>query len=112
MLSSDRTAEKNSLDVARILIEHGAEIDAGGQGGKTPLDIAAKDNSPDVLRLLVDSGADVSGVREHKNFFEAKPYPPYDSDQTDDRDAPTERWEADDVVRTRRGSIFAQRDDT
>ena len=71
-----RAAEENSLSVARLLIEHGAEVDAREQAEPlivdnevlalkdpytmTPLHFAAEKNSLEVARLLIEHGADVN----------------------------------------------------
>ena len=55
-------AEQNSVDVARLLIERGADIDAKDNNGSTPLHYAAVENSFDVARLLIDSGANTDGI--------------------------------------------------
>jgi ankyrin repeat protein len=48
--------------VARLLIEHGADIEAkDNEGGNTPLHWAVDKNSLDVARLLIDSGANTEG---------------------------------------------------
>ena len=52
----------NSLDVARLLIEHGADIDAKSNDGNTPLHDAAQENSLDVASLLIDRGANTDGI--------------------------------------------------
>ena len=53
-------AEKNSLEVARLLIEHGADVNAK-DSVFTPLDMAAEFNSIDVARLLIEQGANTNG---------------------------------------------------
>ena len=52
-------ALRNSLDVARELINLGADIEAKEDEGGTPLHMAAANNSLDVARLLIDLGADI-----------------------------------------------------
>ena len=49
----------NHLDVARLLIDRGADIDAKSYAGWTPLHQAAFDNNCGVARLLIDRGADI-----------------------------------------------------
>ena len=53
-------ARWNALDVARLLVEHGANVHAkAGPQSHTPLHLAAWRNALDVARLLVERGADV-----------------------------------------------------
>ncbi len=47
------------LDVARLLIEKGAEVNARSAGGVTPAMIAAGHNNPSMLGLLAQNGADL-----------------------------------------------------
>ena len=46
--------------VTRVLIEHGAEVDARSAGGFTPLLFAAREGDLDSARLLLDAGAAVN----------------------------------------------------
>ena len=50
--------------MARLLIEHGAEVNAKDKNGETPLHKhkAAFDNSLDVARLLIEHGANTDGI--------------------------------------------------
>ncbi|MBV8116203.1 MAG: ankyrin repeat domain-containing protein, partial [Silvibacterium sp.] len=48
----------NSVDVARLLIEAGANVNATAAGGYTPLHIAASNGNRDMVLLLLESGAD------------------------------------------------------
>jgi len=52
-------ASRGHLDVARLLVESGADVDARSEFGYTPLHVAAMEGYLDVARLLVESGADV-----------------------------------------------------
>jgi serine/threonine-protein phosphatase 6 regulatory ankyrin repeat subunit B len=52
----------NSLDVARLLIDSGAEVDATDENGWTPLHWAALNKSLDMARLLIDRGANTDGI--------------------------------------------------
>lgn len=61
-------AWQGHLDVARLLLDRGADPDAAGEGGAAPLDYAIKHRNPEVVDLLLDRGADPnradeSGVR-------------------------------------------------
>ena len=56
-----RAAEENRADIARALIDRGAEVDARDEDGRTPLHRAASNNSLDVARMLIDRGANTDG---------------------------------------------------
>ena len=53
-------ALKNDMEAARWLIANGAEVNAKGEGGSTPLHYAAFWNAAAVAKLLIDNGADVN----------------------------------------------------
>src|SRR5437879_3410855 len=55
------SASINNHAVANLLLDHGAAID--GTGGWSPLEEALCWNSPDVIALLLDSGAAVQNLR-------------------------------------------------
>jgi ankyrin repeat protein len=46
-----------TLDVVRLLLQHGANIEQRSQRGFTPLHEAAKDCEEEIVKLLVESGA-------------------------------------------------------
>jgi ankyrin repeat protein len=46
----------------RLLIEHGADVDARTELGKTPLMNAAQADSPPILTALLKAGADATAV--------------------------------------------------
>ena len=48
----------NSVDVARLLIDAGAPVNATAAGGYTPLHIAASNGNRDMVVLLLERGAD------------------------------------------------------
>jgi uncharacterized protein len=48
----------NSTEVARVLIDAGADVNATAAGGYTPLHIAASNGKRDMVVLLLESGAD------------------------------------------------------
>ena len=45
--------------VLRLLLEHGADINAQGQTGRTPLHVASQFGAQEVVRVLLKHGADV-----------------------------------------------------
>ena len=47
-------------ELARILIEAGAEVEAETRSKETPLDYAVTWERPDVARLLIEAGADIT----------------------------------------------------
>lgn len=55
-------ASKNSLNVARLLIDGGANIEAQDNRGDTPLGSTARKNSRDVARLLIERGVNTEGI--------------------------------------------------
>ena len=57
-----RAAKENRSDIARALIDRGAEVDARAEYGWTPLHAAAYKNSLDVARLLIERGANTDGI--------------------------------------------------
>jgi uncharacterized protein len=57
-LSTDRHGRVDRLDVLRLLIRHGADLDQRGINDWTPLHYAANLRDLDALRLLLASGAD------------------------------------------------------
>ena len=49
--------EKGKVDVARLLLDKGAEVDRADKDGATPLYIACQQGHVDVARLLLERGA-------------------------------------------------------
>jgi uncharacterized protein len=52
------------VDTARVLLEHGADVNARQQAGYTPLMGAAAAGEADLVDLLLGRGADVSAVSD------------------------------------------------
>jgi len=55
-------SRENTLDVARQLIDSGADIEAKDNDGWKPLHEAAANNSLGVARLLIEHGANTDGI--------------------------------------------------
>ena len=68
------------FDIAKLLIEHGADVNARQMQGVTPLHSAAHNGQAKLSKLLIDSGADINAKMENgqtplfmaneKNFHE------------------------------------------
>lgn len=54
-----------SLDVVRLLVDAGANLDARGTHSATPLHVACQSGSIDIVRLLVDAGANLDAREDH-----------------------------------------------
>ena len=52
----------NHLEIAEVLIRHGASVNASGFTKQTPLMEAIKLDQPGCVELLVSHGADIEGV--------------------------------------------------
>ena len=48
------------IDIAKGLIDRGADVNAKSKSGVTPLMVAASHNNPPMIGILIDSGADVA----------------------------------------------------
>uniref|UniRef100_UPI0013D3130B ankyrin repeat domain-containing protein n=1 Tax=Endozoicomonas acroporae TaxID=1701104 RepID=UPI0013D3130B len=49
-------------DVARTLIDHGADVNAADHQGETPLHNAARQRCTEVFNILIEAGADINNV--------------------------------------------------
>ena len=56
-------AALNRLQIIRILVAHGAEMNAVNDHGVTPLATAVERNNIDVVRFLLDRKADIDKVK-------------------------------------------------
>ena len=63
----DRAAAKGNVDVVRLLIERGAEVDSRDRWGWTPLHNASRFGHLEVSRVLVDHGANVNARKQRLN---------------------------------------------
>jgi quinoprotein dehydrogenase-associated probable ABC transporter substrate-binding protein len=52
------------LDIAKGLVEHGADVNAKSSTGTTALMIAATHNNPPMIGLLIESGADIGAKND------------------------------------------------
>jgi ankyrin repeat protein len=58
-------AAGNRLDICRVLIEHGAGVNARQEGGFTPLMEAAQNGNGELVALLLAHGADADAAAEN-----------------------------------------------
>ncbi|XP_031635743.1 serine/threonine-protein phosphatase 6 regulatory ankyrin repeat subunit B-like [Contarinia nasturtii] len=64
---SSKTIQKRHTDIAKILIENGANVNAEGWLKRTPLHMAAVDGRTDTLKMLIEKGANVNAEDYYKN---------------------------------------------
>jgi ankyrin repeat protein len=53
-------ASRGNADIVKVLLSHGAVVDAKANGGQTPLYFAVVDGHRDIVELLIAKGADVN----------------------------------------------------
>jgi ankyrin repeat protein len=53
-------ALNNNVEIARLLISHGADINVFNNWGRTPLHLTVMNNNPEVAGILLDAGADIN----------------------------------------------------
>lgn len=61
------------LNVTRLLLDNGSEVDTFASFGLTPLMIAARDRRPDCCQLLLDRGANIGLLSREKKYKEMTP---------------------------------------
>lgn len=54
-------AARGNLEMVRLLVEHGAQVEVPAKGGGTALEVAAREGHREVVRYLLARGADVQG---------------------------------------------------
>jgi ankyrin repeat protein len=59
--------ETGKVEIVRLLLDRGAEVNARGGMGVTPLMMASQYNHPKVVRLLLERGADAT-VKDDRGF--------------------------------------------
>ena len=59
-VSLHTAAEEGNIDIVRLLIERGAEVDSRDDAGHTPLHEASRSGHVEVARALIDYGADIN----------------------------------------------------
>ncbi|XP_077451797.1 protein fem-1 homolog B [Stigmatopora argus] len=55
------------LEAARLLLEHGAEVNRATLNGSTPLRAASFDGRPEMVRFLLEKGADPAAANKYDN---------------------------------------------
>jgi ankyrin repeat protein len=45
------------IEIARVLIEHGANVEVKDDKGRTPLDFASEEQREEIMKLLLEHGA-------------------------------------------------------
>ena len=55
------TVSRNKASIMRLLIEHGADVNAQDETQSTPLHLASYSGIPDLVLLLIEHGADING---------------------------------------------------
>ena len=61
----------DNLDIVRLLLANGADINKADYDGRTPLLWACRYNKPEIVELLLVNGADI----DQKSFFNAEDKP-------------------------------------
>ena len=50
-------SEGGRIEVARVLLEHGANVEVKDKKGRTPLDVASEGQREEIVKLLLEHGA-------------------------------------------------------
>ncbi len=59
-----KAAREGNIEIAKMLLEHGAHIEVSDSEGKTPFQWAFSINDAEVVKLLLEHGADVNAKNE------------------------------------------------
>ena len=51
---------QHHLDISKVLIENGADVNKLDRGGETPLDVFVKSKAPELVKLLKKNGGKTS----------------------------------------------------
>ena len=65
-----RAAQCRAVDVAKVLIQNGADVNAVNENKETPLEIAAANGQVDVAKFLIQSGVDVNASKSKLNALQ------------------------------------------
>lgn len=61
-------AAAGAIDIVRLFLEKGADVDAPDRVGRTPLHVACRVGYDDVVAALIDHGADVNSITQEPGF--------------------------------------------
>jgi ankyrin repeat protein len=59
--------QSKRIDLVRLLIERGTNVNSKGGSGWTPLHEAAAAGNPDIIQLLLESGADIN-AKDYRGY--------------------------------------------
>ena len=66
--STSLAAQKGHVDVVKVLIQNGADVNAVEEYKETALHTAALNGHVDVAKVLIQNGADVNAVNQEDKF--------------------------------------------
>ena len=58
----------NAAEIAKVLIDNGAEVNAKSDRGDTPLHWAAEKNAAEIAKVLIANGAEVNAKSDHGDY--------------------------------------------
>ncbi len=73
-ISSSSTTVHGSLEAAQLLLDHGADVNAPGKYGRTPLMSAVRSQNTRLIKLMIERGADINRISNdgHSALFYAE----------------------------------------